>query len=170
MFLCPCLIPRKLIFCQGSISTAWGIGGMLPHLRSSSWIPVSFSLSDTEWKQALFCRVFPTQDSGTWLPSCHFSSSTVNRVPCEQGRSRFSPLLPYLWLWKTLFCLYGWEAWASPSFIPYATQGHFSMEIINLNGVLFSPNIIDYENSFCWTVHGTYLQNVFFQLIWASSI
>lgn len=63
LLLCLCLSPRKLSFCdyQGSISATWGVGGMLPHLRSSSWIPVSSSLS--EWKQALFCK--------TWGPSSH---------------------------------------------------------------------------------------------------
>lgn len=81
-FLCLWLSHRKLSFCgyQGSISTAWAAGGMLPHFRSSSWMPIYSSLSDTEWKQVSFCRVLPTQNLGTWLPSWHFSSSTVNRL------------------------------------------------------------------------------------------
>jgi len=32
---------------------------------------------------------------------------------------------------------------------------------MNLNGALFSLNILGSENSFCWTVDGADLQNVF---------
>lgn len=44
-------------------------------------------------------------------------------------------------------------------FILYAIQGHFSMVIIN--SAWFTMNILDSENSFCQTVYGTDLQNIF---------
>lgn len=44
-------------------------------------------------------------------------------------------------------------------FILYAIQGLFSMIIIN--SAWFTLNILDSENSFCQTAHGTDLQNIF---------